>query len=47
MSRVLQNMLEQQLIQIRKAMSKLHEDLQFDYNQEIERVFDLTKKSRT
>lgn len=35
-SAVLRNTLERQLVQIQKAVSKLHEDLQFDYNRELE-----------
>ncbi|MDB5257925.1 MAG: hypothetical protein JWM14_2620 [Chitinophagaceae bacterium] len=35
-STVLENLYEQQLKKIRKALSTLHEDLQYDYRQEIE-----------
>ena len=36
---VLRNTLERQLVQIQKAVSKLHEDLQFDYNKELESLY--------
>jgi hypothetical protein len=35
-SSVLENLYEQQLKKIRKALSTLHEDLQYDYKQELE-----------
>jgi hypothetical protein len=37
-SSVLENLYEQQLKKIRKALSTLHEDLQYDYKQEIEEL---------
>lgn len=37
-STVLRNTLERQLVQIQKAVSRLHEDLQFDYNRELEKL---------
>ncbi|MBC7486532.1 MAG: hypothetical protein H7282_07255 [Cytophagaceae bacterium] len=37
-SSVLENLYEQQLKKIRKALSTLHEDLQYDYQQEIEEI---------
>lgn len=32
----LQNIFDRQIVLIKKAIAKLHEDLQFDYNQELE-----------
>jgi hypothetical protein len=37
-NRVLRNLYERQLTAIRKTLSTLHEDLQFDYQQELERL---------
>ncbi|HSZ71397.1 MAG TPA: hypothetical protein VK750_01895 [Cytophagaceae bacterium] len=37
-SAVLENLYEQQLKKIRKALSTLHEDLQYDYRQELEDI---------
>jgi hypothetical protein len=37
-STVLENLYEQQLKKIRKALSTLHEDLQYDYRQELESI---------
>lgn len=37
-STILKNTYETQLRMIRKAMSKLHEDLQYDYNVELEKL---------
>jgi len=37
-SAVLENLYEQQLKKIRKALSTLHEDLQYDYRQELEGI---------
>jgi hypothetical protein len=31
--------LEKQMLKMRKAMQGLHEDLQYDYNQELEKLF--------
>lgn len=35
-SYVLQNLLDRQIASVRKAIAKLHEDLQYDYNLELE-----------
>ena len=35
---LLTNLYDQQLIKINKAIEKLHEDLQFDYQKELERL---------
>ncbi len=37
-SRVLKNIYIRQLENIKKALNKLHEDLQFDYNRELEKL---------
>ena len=36
--KVLRNLYDRQIIKIQKAMSTLHEDLQFDYNEELNRL---------
>ena len=40
-SRVLMNIYQRQIVKIKKAMEKLHEDLQYDYQMELEEI--LTK----
>lgn len=38
MSYVLQNILERQIASVRKSIARLHEDLQYDYNLELEEL---------
>jgi gas vesicle protein len=40
-SRILKNLYSRQLEAIRKAVAKLHEDLQFDYSEELEELEEL------
>lgn len=39
-NKTLQNVFDRQVVLIEKAISKLHEDLQFDYNFELEELLD-------
>ncbi|OJJ18626.1 hypothetical protein BKI52_23745 [marine bacterium AO1-C] len=44
-SYVLQNLLDRQIASVRKAIAKLHEDLQYDYNLEVESLVDDIRSS--